>query len=147
MQIPALQRKIKGIPQIVMQIIHMNLWKSWSKLPPKHPWSNSEALMFDKPLRTFDHHNSKIMTGCHCAVTVDKSKQAMCIFAIHRLCPSDIVYFQTNSLISPTHIQRGRSLEHGLLRYDPLHQDRQVFLLRRHYFGNWCNPWMCMKCI
>ena len=68
-------------------------------------------------------------------------------FPLHRLYTSDIVYFYTNSLISPTHIQRGRSLEHGLQRWDPLHHDQNVFLLKCEYFDNWCNPWMCVKCM
>ena len=117
----------------------------WSKLPPKHRWTNSEALMFDKQRHIFDHHNPQIITGCYCVVTGEKSKQAMWIFAIHRLYTSDIFYFYTNSLISPTYIQRGRSLEHGLLRCDPLHHDQNVFLLKCEYFDNWRNPWMCAK--
>ena len=145
MQISAIRWILRSIPNVSIQIVHSNLQRSWSNLPPKHPWANSEALMCDKPRRIFDHHNPQIMTGCYCAVTGEKLKQAMWIFAIHKLYTSDIVYFYTNYLISPTHIQRERSLEHGLQRWDPLHHDQNVFLLKCEYFDNWCNPWMCIK--
>ena len=145
MQISALRGILRSIPNVSIQIVHSNLQRSWSKLPPKHHWANSEALMFDKPRRIFDHHNPQIMTGCYCAVTGEKLKQAMWIFDIHRLYTPYIVYFYTNYLILPTHIQRGSSLEHGLQRWDPLHHDQNVFLLKCEYFDNWYNPWMCVK--
>ena len=128
--------------------MHGNLQKSWSKLPPKHSWANSEALMLDKQRRIFAHHNPQIMSMCYCTVTGEKLKQAMWIFAVHRPCTSDSVCFYQNSSISPTHIQRGRSVEHGLRRCDPLHplhHDQKVFLLGCGCFNNWCNPWMRMK--